>query len=234
MLREAAMLVLLGLGAALPARAQPGPTDRVLDLVAEARRSPCFQAPTRPPLLQGPPAEVAVAAAEGDGMAMLRIAEAYLAEPARPRQALEWLERAALAGAVAAAAEAGRLHAAGRGTPADLVTAAAWWRFGATRGELRAMACLSAAHLLGRGVAQDLAEAARWALLREMRAPGRALLRPAAAEFERSLPATTLALARRLAASLPEPSLPPAAGAPPPAAPAGGTVVLNQPARPAR
>lgn len=205
----------LGLGVAMTAAAgsvadaQQGAMDRILELVGEARRSPCFLAPSRPPLGQAVGAELVAAASAGDGAAMQRVAEAYLADPARPRQALDWLERAALAGATSAAADAGSLHMAGRGTAQDEDAGAAWWRFGATRGDLRSMACLSAAHLLGRGVPQDLAEAARWAMLREARAPGRSLLRPAAADFERTLPVTTLAEARRLLAEIPEPAPPP-------------------------
>ena len=146
--------VLLGLGLPGGAWAQARGTDRVLDLVAEARRSPCFTAPSRPPAAQVPGAEVTLAAEGGDAAAMQRLAEAWLAEPTRTRQALGWLERAALAGAPGAAAEAGSLHAAGRGTPQDALKAAQWWLFGATRGDTRAMACLSAAYLLGRGRAQ--------------------------------------------------------------------------------
>ena len=196
-------------GMASPVFAQGGGTDRIVDLVAEARRSPCFLAPTRPPQVQPVAVGVAVAAAQGDGAAMQRIAEAFLADPSRPRQALDWLERAAIAGAVSAAADAGSLHAAGRGTVQDEDTATLWWRYGATRGDFRSMACLSAALLLGRGVNQDMAQAARWALLREARAPGRLLLRPHASDFERALPPATLAEARRLARETPVPSPPP-------------------------
>lgn len=191
------------------ANAQGAGADRIVGLVAEARRSACFLAPTRPPQAQPVGAAVAVQAAQGDGAAMQRIGEAFLADPSRPRQALDWLERAALAGAISAAADAGSFYAAGRGTVQDEDTAALWWRFGATRGDLRSMACLSAALLLGRGVNQDLAQAARWALLREARAPGRLLLQPNAADFERALPPTTLAEARRLAREAALPSPPP-------------------------
>lgn len=210
--------VLLGfgvLGPAGPARAQPRGEDRVLDLVAEARRSSCFTAPSRPPAAQPPAAELRLAAEGGDAAAMQRLAEAWLAEPTRSRQALGWLERAALGGAPGAAAEAGSLHAAGRGTPQDPALATRWWLYGATRGDTRAMACLSAAYLLGRGVPQDLAEAARWAMLREARAPGRSMLRPAAADFERALPSATLAEARRLARETPPPSPAPGGSLPP-------------------
>ncbi len=199
----------LVLGSAMPAFAQGNAIDRVVELVAEARRSPCFQPPSRPALMQNPPLEMVVAASQGDGRAMQRVAEGYLADLGRPRQALEWLERAALAGAISAAADAGSLHASGRGTAQDEPLAVAWWRYGATRGELRAMACLSAAYLLGRGVPQDLAEAARWALLRETRAPGRLLLRPSAADFDRTLPPQTLARARQLVREPLDPSPPP-------------------------
>jgi hypothetical protein len=196
---------------AQPALAQGSAIDRVVELVGEARRSPCFQPPSRAPLAQPVPMELAVAAAQGDGPAMQRIGEGYLSDPARARQALEWLERAALAGALSAAADVGSFYASGRGTMQDEALAVGWWRYGASRGELRAMACLSAAHLLGRGVPQDLAEAARWAMLREMRAPGRLLLRPAAADFDRTLPPQTLAAARRLAREPLEPAPPPGA-----------------------
>jgi len=214
----------LVLATAAPALAQGSAIDRVVELVAEARRSPCFQPPTRPAQMQNPPMEMVVAATEGDGRAMLRVAEGYLADPGRPRQALQWLERAALAGAIPAAADAGSLHAAGRGTAQDEPLAVAWWRYGATRGDLRAMACLSAAYLLGRGVPQDLAEAARWALIREARAPGRLLLRPAATDFERTLPPQTLARARALARESLDPAPPPdpAAAWPTPPTPRSG------------
>ena len=203
------LLALAFLGIGEHALAQGAGADRVGALVAEARRSACFLAPTRPPQSQPVGVEVAVSAAQGDGAAMQRIAEAFMADPARPRQALDWLERAAIAGAVSAAADAGSFYASGRGTVQDEDTAALWWRFGATRGDLRSMACLSAAFLLGRGVNQDLAQAAQWALLREARAPGRLLLRPNAADFERALPPTTLAEARRLAREGAVPSPPP-------------------------
>ncbi len=210
----AVMLLLLLPGGVARGQAAGSPTDRMLDLVAEARRSPCFIPPSRPPMLATIGAEVAAAAAAGDPAAMRRVGEAYLAEPGRARQALDWLERAAQGGDVAAAADAGSLYMTGRGTPRNEAAGAAWWLFGATRGDLRAMACLSAAHLLGRGVKQDLAEAARWAMAREMRAPGRLLLRPAAADYERTLPPRVLAEARRLALEVPEVTDPPGAGPP--------------------
>ena len=196
-------------GMVAPAFAQSGGIDRIVDLVAEARRSPCFLAPTRPPQPHGVAAGSALAATQGDGLAMHQVVESLLVDPSRSRQALDWLERAAIAGVLSAAADAGSLHAAGRGTVQDEDVAALWWRYGATRGDLRSMACLSAAYLLGRGVPQDLAEAARWALLRETRAPGRLLLRPGAADFDRTLPPQTLATARRLAREPIEPAPPP-------------------------
>jgi hypothetical protein len=221
-MRRSAVRILWGLGAGglglvlafgPPAQAQrdrASTTDRVVALVEEASSSPCFQAPSRPPTGASLPASAVAAAIQGDAAAMLRVAEAYLAEPARGGQALPWLERAALSGLIPAAAEAGSMHAAGHGTAQDDAMAAAWWSYGATRGDTRAMACLSAAYLLGRGVPQDTAEAARWAVLREARGGGsRGLLRPALAEFERALPGHALANARREAREMPGPAPPP-------------------------
>lgn len=209
--------VLAGSAAALAgdsARAEP--PERVLALVQQARGSACLIGPVRPMPGWPLPSAVAAAAANGDAAAMHRVAEAYLAEPATQsgaRQALHWLERAALAGHPAASADAGSAHAAGRGTAADDGRAATWWMFGATRGDPRSMACLSVAYLLGRGVPADPVEAARWALLREAQTGGRTLLRPNAAEFERALPAAEFLEARRRAAMPPGPAPAPDAAA---------------------
>ena len=195
--------------------------DRLISLMQAARGSSCFLSPSRPATTETLPSSVVGAAFQGEASAMYRLAEAYLGDQLSGpsgKQALPWFERAATAGQVVAAADVGRIYAAGRGMPADPKQAFAWWMFGATRGDPRSMACVSVSYLLGYGVLVDTVEAARWAILRDAASAGQTLLGPSTADMERALPASEMLAARRRAMEMLEPTPPPQRDAPLPGA----------------
>lgn len=225
----------LSLGILAPGEGRSASPDRLLALMQAARGSSCFLAPSRAPTSEALPSAIVGAAYQGDGPAMYRLAETYLGDQVgggAGRQALPWLERSAVAGYAAAAADLGRIHAAGRGVAVDQKRAFAWWMFGATRGDPRSMACVSASYILGLGTPIDAVEAARWAILRDAASPGQQLTGPDTAALERALPAAEMLAARRRAAELPDPTPPPGAEGAIPRGETGGDAppIQNNPA----
>ncbi|UPG71650.1 trypsin-like peptidase domain-containing protein [Roseomonas gilardii subsp. gilardii] len=190
------------LGLADPAEAAA--PDRLGNLTADALASGCHRPPSR--LVARPrvaEATLRQQARDRDPEAMYSLAQILLEsrdEDETAAEALYYLEQAALAGHLHAAAEAGSAHASGYGTERDEARAVAWWRYGASRGQLRAQGCLMVAALLGRGMEADPVEAARWAILRESQHRGPFVIQPGLAAFERQLSPESFTRARQWAA----------------------------------
>lgn len=80
-----------------------------------------------------------------------------------PKEALVWLEKAALQGNADAQLELGALFVGGRGVPKNSMEAAKWFQLAAEQGRPAAQIQMARMHLSGVGVIKDDVEAYKWA-----------------------------------------------------------------------
>ena len=134
------LLLLLALGAALPAAAQPTPADELRMLENDAKGGQ-------------PEAELLY------GLALLEGRDGLKPDPVG---GYNWIRRAAHEGDVYSQYMLGNLYAEGRGTPVKPDRAVYWWRQAAKGNNRNAQYRLGKAYLDGKLVKQDKTEAIHW------------------------------------------------------------------------
>jgi TPR repeat protein len=107
-------------------------------------------------------------AKEGDVVAQMRVAELYTKGEGvakNPKEAVDWLQKAAAQGNADAQLSLGKLFLSGKGIPKNSAEAARWFKLAADQGRPAAQIQMARMHLAGAGVVKDDVEACKWAIL---------------------------------------------------------------------